>query len=1004
MTKNIMRLARNVKPIRVGLSDGGELKDPTKRAAFMNLFTPRAAEANLPATIQASAPAPMPQQMPSSGPASAENPDLIAQATKTLMEAPVTRRKFLETSRNAVAAANQAKNINKLLKPKKFAKPPMSDEAKQFIARSLLTERVNTDHPAVKGLFNYAEELYPELDEFIDNRPDDEMDQFDLHSHLMEENPRRMIDLIHGGGNHVSYMQPDLEDEIYNRARHHFKSEFEKISGEKISDEELKKLISEAEENYSGQGNFHDEQEPEHKAFGGPVGMNVTGTMLPPVSTVPQNNAPTSSVGGNAISPIPLVTSMNPTASTAATTTAAKADGGRIGKDGGGSLSERRAAAQAKIKELSAQLRNHAPGTPEHESLKQAIKDQGQIVAQKGEAPPPQKVVGIGHNNPPEETPIRVTNKLGTYSHAAEVAEKANVDKMSPSEWVKYLGNQKGVKEEELRWANIEGMTPEPGKKSVSRQAVARRLEDANLEDYTENVRSYKYYKDATGAPLGRQEQARAVASDALKDPELFKKIYGEDPDVDQDLHYAEEDLKSQGYKNELLHQALADHLASNHYYGISKYLRSVEPRHEQFSLKGRGKNDNYREIVAQYKPDHPLYKYDTHYPEDNPLFHVRLTDLHTPEGKKLLHVEEVQGDWGQQGRGKFSPDASKKGELRKKFEQLDNDYDEANGDFRSARDEFHEKLEAPLMQHSRDFEKLVYDKDGDYTEFWRNLPTEQRRTLRNEHQKQTDALNRELNDKISTHEANNYENTEVESFAKRKKELANLRSNAWGEYHKVKDLIPEGPHVTDTDKWTKLAVKRVLKEAAEGGYHGIVLTPGSEQSKRWQGQPGVQQYYDETLQPMLEKELKSHDPEAGQSSNPYTIKTTKKITNLDHEAVADMLGMPAPTNDTERYDVASAWTRTPNQGQLRREWEASGKNMRTTETPLPTYDMTPKAAASIPNNQRLFKRGGDVRAPVAKSRNMIHNPAIIGLALNKIRSLPREDDQTPSGKQGRLF
>jgi len=739
-------------------------------------------------------------------------------------------------------------------------------------------------------------------------------------------------------------------------------------------------------------------------AFGGAAPMSVTGTMIPSVSTVPQNNAPTSSVGGNAISPIPLVTSMNPTASTAATTTAAKADGGRIGKDGGGSLSERRAAAQAKIKELSAQLRNHAPGSPEHDALKQAIKDQGQIVAQKGEAPPPQKVVGIGHNNPPEETPIRVTNKLGTYSHAAEVAEKANVDKMSPSEWVKYLGNQKGVKEEELRWANIEGMTPEPGKKSVSRQAVARRLEDANLEDYTENVRSYKYFKDATGAQLSRKEQARAVASDALKDPELFKKIYGEDPDIDQSLHYAEEDLKSQGYKNELLHQALADHLASNHSYGINTYLRKTEPKFEQYSLKGRGKNENYREIVAQYKPDHPLYKYDTHYPEDNPLFHLRLADLHTPEGKKILHVEEVQGDWGQQGRGKFSPDANKKSELRKKFEQLDNDYDEANGDFRSARDEFHEKLEAPLMQHSRDFEKLVYDEDGDYTEFWRNLPIEQRRTLRNEHQKQTDALNRELNDKISTHEANNYENTEVESFAKRKKELANLRSNAWGEYHKVKDLIPEGPHVTDTKAWSKLAVKRILKEAAEGGYHGIVLTPGSEQSKRWQGQPGVQQYYDETLQPMLEKELKSHDPEAGQSSNPYTIKTTKKITNLDHEAVADMLGMPAPTNDTERHDVASAWHRTPNQNELRNDWENSGRNIRTTVATLPTYDMTPKAAASIPNNQRLFKRGGDVRAPVAKSRNMIHNPAIIGLALNKIRSLPREDDQTPSGKQGRLF
>lgn len=673
-------------------------------------------------------------------------------------------------------------------------------------------------------------------------------------------------------------------------------------------------------------------------------------------------------------------------------------------KSEGGSLSERRAAAQAKIKELSAQLRNHAPGTPEHDALKQAIKDQGQIVAQKNETPP-QKEIGIGHNNPPEETPIRVTNALGTYSHAAEVAENSNVDRMSPSEWIKFLANKPGVKKEELRWADIAGMTPAPGEKTVSKKQVARRLEDANLEDYTENVRNYKYSKDENGDKLNRAERSRAIALDALKDPDLFKEIFGENNlGVDQDLHYAEENLKSQGFTGELLQKKLAEHLVDSHSYDLNRYHSKIEPKFESYTLKGKDNNENYREIVAQYKPDHPLFKYETHYPEDNPLFHLRLADLHTPEGKKLLHVEEVQGDWGQQGRGKFSNEKIDKNFLRKEYEKLDEEHDRASEEFRIAKNAFYDKLQEPIRKRAEEHNKRRYNDEGNMTDEWRNTPLEERRRIENEHYAEQDRLQEEIDKKIRQHRDEDFAGTEVEPFYKKKREVQTLTNSAWHKYNNAKDTIPEGPHVTETKAWTKLAVKRILKEAAEGGYHGIVLTPGSEQSKRWSGQPGVQQFYDETLEPMLDKELKSHDPDAGKSSQPFLMKATKRIDSLDHQAIAEIMGMPIPTNDTERTDVQNAWYREPNAQQLRDDWESSGKNFRTTEKPLPTFNMTPKAAASIPNNQRLFKRGGMIPTAVAKSRNIVHNPAIIGLALSKIRSMPRDNDSTSSGKQGRLF
>lgn len=45
---------------------------------------------------------------------------------------------------------------------------------------------------------------------------------------------------------------------------------------------------------------------------------------------------------------------------------------------------------------------------------------------------------------------------------------------------------------------------------------------------------------------------------------------------------------------------------------------------------------------------------------------------------------------------------------------------------------------------------------------------------------------------------------------------------------------VPVGPHVTDTNSWTDLALKRALKEAAEGGYDKMVWTPGETQADRY--------------------------------------------------------------------------------------------------------------------------------------------------------------------------
>jgi hypothetical protein len=84
----------------------------------------------------------------------------------------------------------------------------------------------------------------------------------------------------------------------------------------------------------------------------------------------------------------------------------------------------------------------------------------------------------------------------------------------------------------------------------------------------------------------------------------------------------------------------------------------TANPRYEQYTLPG---GENYREVLLTWgnKPKEPeLIDWRTgeelsnkdfqsgHFDTRNVLAHIRLKDRTTPDGKKVLFVEEVQSDW----------------------------------------------------------------------------------------------------------------------------------------------------------------------------------------------------------------------------------------------------------------------------------------------------------------------------------------------------------------------
>jgi hypothetical protein len=154
---------------------------------------------------------------------------------------------------------------------------------------------------------------------------------------------------------------------------------------------------------------------------------------------------------------------------------------------------------------------------------------------------------------------------------------------------------------------------------------------------------------------------------------------------------------------------------------------------------------------------------------------------------------------------------------------------------------------------------------------------------------------------------------------------------------------IPHGPYVDNTQKWTDLALKRVLHEAAHGGYDKIVVTPGDEQAKRYPEndeeakvarEHGMRGYYDNILPKRLQALAQQHDPQAKVNLHAHDLPPVESNAPRDYAREVLEGGL----QDTEEDDHMAM------------------------PSPLHSLDVTPQMRDSIKaNGFNSFKRGGEV-------------------------------------------
>ena len=178
---------------------------------------------------------------------------------------------------------------------------------------------------------------------------------------------------------------------------------------------------------------------------------------------------------------------------------------------------------------------------------------------------------------------------------------------------------------------------------------------------------------------------------------------------------------------------------------------------------------------------------------EKNIIFHVRMSDRKGANGEKVLYVDELQSDWAQQGSGRAGYGSFKT--------------DTTSKEINAIREQIKELNRSLAVNNP---EGIMPYLDNGKTP---NPKYEQK----------------------------------IQKIQELEKNLEQLKSQN----------IPRGPYVQDTDKWTALAIKRLLRVAVEEGYDSIAFSPGFAQFDRW-GKPGLAEFYDRKIPSVVKNVMKT--------------------------------------------------------------------------------------------------------------------------------------------------
>jgi diguanylate cyclase (GGDEF)-like protein len=192
--------------------------------------------------------------------------------------------------------------------------------------------------------------------------------------------------------------------------------------------------------------------------------------------------------------------------------------------------------------------------------------------------------------------------------------------------------------------------------------------------------------------------------------------------------------------------------------------------------------------------PIAPDFK-SSHFDQPNILAHIRFNERTDADGKRVLFLEEIQSDWAQQGKRAGFANAATLGKLK----NLQRVYDEAGKRAEAAWDA------ARAAMKRNDF--LGFDNGG---EAWEAVHSHA--------------------DWETRWDVNPEDLSPIREYALAER----ARRTANNEMALLRDGVPTAPFVGKTEAWVALALKRMIRYAAENGFDRVAWTTGDQQAERY--------------------------------------------------------------------------------------------------------------------------------------------------------------------------
>lgn len=119
----------------------------------------------------------------------------------------------------------------------------------------------------------------------------------------------------------------------------------------------------------------------------------------------------------------------------------------------------------------------------------------------------------------------------------------------------------------------------------------------------------------------------------------------------------------------------------------IQEVVRDQETGHtiEYSDMQLEGYSSGYKEVLLLLPGEEILYSSQHYNNVENLISHIRMNNRTDSEGRKVLHVEEIQSDWGQDGRRDGFYDSGRVMELESAISRVESDLQTGKIDSRTA-------------------------------------------------------------------------------------------------------------------------------------------------------------------------------------------------------------------------------------------------------------------------------------------------------------------------------